>query len=150
MSVYGTCKNWVLILPDITDTEKSQIRAIAKEYATTIWKIPFSEGLLLYVKSNNELYVHPARWKYCLKCGEINKKEKMDTHSCLLDVEEFPILIQTSWYKLKEFFLSDKSKEFLKESGISELSSMSVISEISSETKDIGKTDIPTAEKERA
>ena len=135
-------------MPDITDAEKSQIREIAKQYATALWKISFNEGLVLYVKSNNELHIHPARWKYCLKCGEINKKEKMDEHRCLMDVEDFPILIQTSWYKLKEFFLTDLYKEFMKEVGIDKIPSIVLITETMEEAKEIKDTKIPASEKE--
>ncbi len=136
-------------LPDITDAEKSQIRELSKQYATSLWRISFNEGLVLYVKTNNELHIHPARWKYCLKCGEINKKEKLDAHKCLLDVEDFPILIQTSWYKLKEFFLTDLYKKFMKEAGIDKLPSLPLVTEVSSETKATEETRISTAEKER-
>lgn len=139
-------------MPDIRETEKSQIREIAKEYSSVLWQIPFSEGLILYVKTNNELYVHPARWRYCLKCGQIMKKEKLDEmdadHSCLLDVEEFPILIQTSWYKLKEFFLTDTYKKIMKETSVSKLPSLSFIT-ASKETTPIDETKVPTAEKEK-
>ena len=138
-----------LVLPDITDAEKSQIRAIAKQYANAIWKIPFNEGLVLYVKTNNELNIHPARWKYCMKCGEIDKKEKMDPHKCLMDVEDFPILIQTSWYKLKEFFLTPLYKEFMKDAGIDKIPSISLVTEGSTETKDMEPGKIPATEKER-
>jgi hypothetical protein len=136
-------------LPDITDAEKSQIRDLSKQYATSLWRIPFNEGLVLYVKTNNELHMHPARWKYCLKCGEINKKERMDDHKCLLDVEDFPILIQTSWYKLKEFFLSDLYRKFMKEAGIDKIPSVSLVTEVSSETKTKEETRISAAEKEQ-
>ena len=111
----------MVILPDILDKEKSQIRALAKEYAVSMWKIPFNEGLVLYVKTNNELHKHPARWKYCLKCGEINKKEKMDNHSCLKEIEDFPVLIQTSWIQLKKFFLSTRFRKLMKEAGIDKI-----------------------------
>ncbi len=136
-------------MPDITDAEKSQIREIAKQYATALWKIPFNEGLVLYVKSNNELHIHPARWKYCMKCGEIDKKEKMDPHKCLMNVEEFPILIQTSWYKLKEFFLTENYKDFMKEAGIDKIPSISLITEINEEVKEVKDTKVPASEKER-
>ncbi|MCG3216433.1 MAG: hypothetical protein KAS63_06915 [Candidatus Heimdallarchaeota archaeon] len=135
-------------MPDITDTEKSQIREIAKEYATALWRIPFNDGLVLYVKTNNELHIHPARWKYCLKCGEINKKERMNKHRCLIDVEDFPILIQTSWYKLKEFFLTDLYKEFMKEVGIDKIPSIVPITETIEESKETKETKIPASEKE--
>ncbi len=117
-------------MPDILDLEKSEIREKARNFALNLWKVPFNEGLLAYVKSSNELYINSARWKYCLKCGEIKKKESLENHGCLMDVGEFPILIQTSWYKLKEFFLSDKYKSLLKEIGIHTLPEPSVVVEI--------------------
>ena len=139
----------VFSLPDITDAEKSQIREISKQYATSMWRIPFNEGLVLYVKTNNELHIHPARWKYCLKCGEINKKENMDEHKCLMDVEDFPILIQTSWYKLKEFFLTDLYKKFMKEVGIDKIPSFPLVTEVSRGTQETEDTRISEAEKEQ-
>ena len=135
-------------MPDITDAEKSQIRELAKQYATALWRIPFNEGLVLYVKTNNELQIHPARWKFCMKCGEIDKKEKMDPHKCLMNVEEFPILIQTSWYKLKEFFLTDLYKEFMKEAGIDKIPSITLISKTREDVKEIKETKVPASEKE--
>ena len=137
----------MILLPDILDSEKSEIREIAKYFALNLWKISFSDGLRAYVKSSNNLHIHPARWKYCLKCGEIKKKENMDKHSCLMDVEEVPILLQSSWYKLKEFFLSDKYKAVLKEIGGDKLPKPAVIVE----TKDIKTEDRvpePVSEKE--
>ena len=140
--------NEVNVMPDITDEEKSEIREIAGRYANSLWKVLFNEGLVLYVKSNNELYIHPARWKYCLRCGEINKKEKMENHKCLLDVEEFPIVIQTSWFKLKNFFLSERYKEIMKDAGIDKISSITVITESRAEEKDLKEIRLPASEKE--
>lgn len=109
-------------MPDILDTEKAEIREIARIYAQSMWKVPFDKGLLAYVKTNSALYVHPARWKFCLKCGEINKKEAMNKHNCTLyNYEDFPVIIQTSWYKLKDFFLSDTYKEIITEIGLDKL-----------------------------
>lgn len=144
-----TCRCEVCFLPDIRDTEKSQIREIAKEFSSILLQIPFSEGLILYARTNNELYVHPARWRFCLKCGEINKTDKMENHHCLMDVEEFPILIQTSWYKLKKFFLTDKFKDFMKDTTVSKLASQPLVSAVSDETKLLEKSEDPTAQKEK-
>jgi hypothetical protein len=145
-------------LPDITDAEKSQIREIAKQYAVSIWRIPFNEGLILYVKTNEKLNIHPARWKFCLKCGDILKSktqkdlkegEELEKHKCLLDVHDFPVLIKTSWYKLKEFFLTDTYKEFMKEAGIDRFPSLTLVTKISKETKESEQTKIPATEEER-
>ncbi len=111
----------VIFLPDILDSEKSKIRAIAQQFAQNLWKIPFTEGLKAYMLSSEEIYVHPARWKYCFKCGDINRKESMADHNCSLEFKDFPILVQTSWYKLKQFFLTDKYESVLKELGLSDL-----------------------------
>lgn len=119
-------KKELINLPDILDVEKSQIRAIAKQCAISLWKISFDEGVRAYVQINNSLYVHPARWKYCLKCGEINKKEAMEKHNCLFDVE-FPIIIQTSWYRLKAFFLTNRYKTAMQEIGIDKIPAPTVI-----------------------
>lgn len=144
-------------LPDITDAEKSQIREIAKQYALSIWRIPFNEGLILYVRTSDKLSIHPARWKYCLKCGEIIKTktkkvlkegEKEEKHSCLLDVQDFPVLIKTSWYKLKEYFLTDSYKEIMKDAGIDKLPSIVLVTEISKETSEIKETRVPATEEE--
>ncbi|MHA1198403.1 MAG: hypothetical protein ACTSQF_03530 [Candidatus Heimdallarchaeaceae archaeon] len=116
-------------MPDILDSEKSKIREIAAHFAQNLWRISFTEGLKAYIQSSEEIYVHPARWKYCFKCGEINKKESMTAHECSLEFKEFPILVQTSWYKLKQFFLTDRYKSIVKELGISDLPLFSPISE---------------------
>jgi len=145
-------------LPDITDAEKSQIREIARQYAVSIWRISFNEGLILYVKTNEKLNIHPARWKYCLKCGDIIKiktkkdlreGEEVEKHQCLLDVQDFPVLIKTSWYKLKEFFLTNTHIKFMKEAGIDKLPSLTLVTEISKETKELEEAKIPATEKER-
>jgi hypothetical protein len=108
-------------MPDILDSEKAKIRELAAQFAQNLWKISFTEGLKAYLQSSEEVYVHPARWRYCFKCGEINKKESMANHDCSLEFKEFPILVQTSWYRLKEFFLTDRYKEILKNLGLSDL-----------------------------
>ena len=116
-------------LPDILDSEKAQIREIAAQFAQNLWKVSFSEGLKAYVKSSEEIYFYPARWKYCFKCGEIDKKEAMAEHECALEFKDFPIVVQTSWYKLKEFFLTDRYSLLLKELGFDDLPLITPVSE---------------------
>lgn len=108
-------------MPDILDSEKAKIREIASQFAQHLWKISFTEGLKAYIKSSEEIYFYPSRWKYCFKCGEIDKKDSMADHECSLEFKDFPIVVQTSWYKLKEFFLTDKYTLLLKELGFDDL-----------------------------
>jgi hypothetical protein len=139
-----------MLLPDILDKEKSQIRELAKEYAISIWKIPFNEGLILFVKTNNELHKHPARWKFCLKCGEIDKKEKMDDHRCLEEVEDFPVLIQTSWVQLKKFFLSNRYKKLMKDAGIDKIPVSTILVESKIAQQDVSEETLSTAIEEES
>ena len=112
-----------MFMPDIRDEEKAAIRELSKVFVKHIWKVPFNEGLIAYTKASEQVYVHPARWKICFKCGEINKKESMsnEKHTCALDFSGFPIITQTSWYKLKSFFLGNLYTDLLKELGVKEL-----------------------------
>jgi len=139
-----------VVVPDILDKEKSHIRELAKEYAVSMWKIPFNEGLVLYVKTCNELQKHPARWKYCLKCGEINKKEKMDNHRCLKGIEDFPVLIHTSWIQLKKFFLTTRRfRKLMKEAGIDEKPTSVIIFETKADITELAEEQkSPITEKE--
>ena len=108
----------MILLPDILASEKSEIRKIAKKYAQELWTIPFDKGIVAYVKTNNELFVHPARWHVCLLCGEIEHPEIFldPNHKCTsLSSYEFPLFVKTSWMKLEDFFLSEISLEILKE-----------------------------------
>lgn len=140
----------MIILPDILDKEKSQIRELAKEYAVSIWKIPFNEGLILFVKTNNELHKHPARWKFCLKCGEIDKKEKMDGHRCLEEIEDFPVLIQTSWIQLKKFFLTNQYKKLMKEAGIDKIPTPTILVESKITQQDVSEESLTSAIEEES
>ncbi|MCE7740972.1 MAG: hypothetical protein GOP50_00815 [Candidatus Heimdallarchaeota archaeon] len=108
-------------MPDILDSEKSKIRAIAANFAQNLWKTSFTDGLRAYMTGSDELYIHPARWKYCFKCGEINKKESMNKHECALEFKDFPILVQTSWYKLKQFFLTERYIQLMQDLGLADL-----------------------------
>ena len=140
----------MIILPDILDKEKSQIRELAKKYAVSIWKIPFNEGLILFVKTYNELHKHPARWKFCLKCGEIDKKEKMDGHRCLEEIEDFPVLIQTSWIQLKKFFLTNQYKKLMKEAGIDKIPTPTILVESKITQQDVSEESLTSAIEEES
>ncbi|MBY8999719.1 MAG: hypothetical protein KGD64_02285 [Candidatus Heimdallarchaeota archaeon] len=94
-------------MPDITNTDKSRIRSTVTRLIHKIWASPFSEGVLIYSEISEVLYMKSARWRICLKCGTIDQKEKMidGKHSCDFNPTNFPVLVATSWYKLKEYFL---------------------------------------------
>ncbi|MCE7740963.1 MAG: hypothetical protein GOP50_00770 [Candidatus Heimdallarchaeota archaeon] len=128
-------------MPDILSSEKSEIRAMAQRYAQSLWTIPFDKGIVAYVKTNNELFVHPARWRFCFKCGMILKtslskkvepNDETTDHSCILEFEEVPLLIKTSWFQLRKFFLEKKThNKILQEIGLSELPKAVLITESS-------------------
>ena len=111
------------VVPDIKDTEKVEIQQIAKNFVLQLWKVPFNIGLTTYTKTAEALYAQHHRWKFCLKCGRIDKKENLaeGKHACSLDLKGFPIITETSWYKLKQFFLTNAYSNLLKEIGVSEL-----------------------------
>ena len=96
-------------MPDVKDSEKAQIRHKAKAYAMAMLDAPMSQGLEIYSEGVDKLYQRSARWKICLKCGEINKKENLDeeTHSCSAGIDKLPVIIPTSWVVLRDFFLAD-------------------------------------------
>ncbi len=110
-------------MPDIKDSEKIEIQQIAKNFVMQLWKVPFNVGLTTYTKTAEALYAQHHRWKFCLKCGQIAKKENLTEgkHACSLDFKGFPIITETSWYKLKQFFLTNAYSTLLKEIGVSDL-----------------------------
>lgn len=108
-------------MPDITDEKKKQIRMIAEKYSIILSKIPFEEGVSIYSKTYQALYIQSARWRFCLLCGKINHPEyfRKNNHKCTqLSSNDFPILVKTSWVKLEDFFLSKEFLDVLKEGGI--------------------------------
>ncbi len=115
-------------MPDILSSEKAEIREIAKSYAQALWTIPFNKGFIAYIKTSDEISVHPARWRYCFKCGMILRTnlvkndetaDETRNHACILEFEDIPLLIKTSWIKLRKFFLIDENhKKILKEIGL--------------------------------
>lgn len=94
-------------MPDITTSDKTRIRSTTKRLVHKIWASPFSEGVWIYAELSEDLYMKSARWRICLRCGTIDQKEKMieGKHHCDFNPNNFPVLVATSWYKLKEYFL---------------------------------------------
>ncbi|TFG10874.1 hypothetical protein EU534_00460 [Candidatus Heimdallarchaeota archaeon] len=136
-------------MPKISHSEQQFIRSLAKKYALKLTVSPFNEGLLIYSNTYDALYIRSARWKYCLKCGEIETTEEMldeqelqrmaksdqnkakeRVHKCTVGVQHFPVLITTSWYKLKEFFMSDKYIQALERAGVIEIPVQKPITEV--------------------
>ena len=66
------------------------------------------------------LYQRSARWKICMKCGVIDKKDKLDekTHHCAAGIGKLPVILPTSWTVLKEFFLTDSYVKALQKLGV--------------------------------
>ncbi|MBY9000637.1 MAG: hypothetical protein KGD64_06970 [Candidatus Heimdallarchaeota archaeon] len=107
-------------MPDIKDSEKIEIQQIAKNFVMQLWKVPFNIGLTTYAKTAEALYAQHHRWKFCLRCGHIDKKENLTEgkHTCSLEFKGFPIITETSWYKLKQFFLTTAYTTLLKDIGV--------------------------------
>ncbi len=103
-------------MPDITDLDKSKIRLIAKNYIMGLWSVTFTEGFLAYKETFNSLYKRSAKWKFCLKCGKIGLAEELKEgkHQCILKKSVVPVLVTTSWFKLRGFFLTQKYALMLK------------------------------------
>lgn len=66
------------------------------------------------------IYQRSARWKICMKCGVIDKKEKLDekTHRCAAGIGKLPVILSTSWPVLKAFFLTDAHLKALHKLGV--------------------------------
>ncbi|MHA1199538.1 MAG: hypothetical protein ACTSQF_09455 [Candidatus Heimdallarchaeaceae archaeon] len=111
-------------MPDVKDAEKTQIKYIAKRYVQDLANAPMSEGLTIYSKTIDKIFLRSARWKICLQCGTINKREILNenNHSCSSTLGNLPVIIQTSWVRLKDFFLSDEYIKLLDSAGIEPVS----------------------------
>ena len=108
-------------LPDITDQNKKLIKMLLSQYCQILKRISFENGITLYTETFNELYTSSARWKVCLLCGEIRRLNGfvIRNHDCSpILYHNFPILVQTSWINLQDFFLSDKFLNLLRERGM--------------------------------
>ena len=144
-------------MPKISNVEQEQIKSVAKRFAMGLWASPFNEGLMIYSETFDALYIRSARWKYCLKCGDIESTEQMlnqtelkkipnkerevakaRVHECTLGVSNFPVLITTSWFKLKDFFLTDWHIKALENAGITDRpDQVPIIKQIFAEAKQI-------------
>lgn len=118
-------------MPDIATSDKDRIRTRAKHFVLDLWGGPFKNSFMIYDITLRALYKHAARWNFCLLCGEIDTvKELTANHECIKDYtdklnddqlsnpKKIPMIISTSWMKLKEFFLTDRHTATLKELGI--------------------------------
>ncbi|MCE7748512.1 MAG: hypothetical protein GPJ51_08935 [Candidatus Heimdallarchaeota archaeon] len=118
-------------MPDIATSDKVRIRARAKNFVLDLWGGPFKNSFLVYDITLRALYKHAARWNFCLLCGEIDIVKNLTTnHDCIKDYTEklsedqlsnpknIPMIISTSWIKLKEFFLTNKHITTLNELGV--------------------------------
>ncbi|MHA1219589.1 MAG: hypothetical protein ACTSSN_05420 [Candidatus Heimdallarchaeaceae archaeon] len=118
-------------MPDIATSDKVRIRARAKNFVLDLWGGPFKNSFLVYDITLRALYKHAARWNFCLLCGEIDIVKNLTTnHDCIKDYTEklsedqlsnpknIPMIISTSWIKLKEFFLTNKHLTTLNELGV--------------------------------
>lgn len=118
-------------MPDISTADKERIRARAKYFVLDLWEGPFMNSFMVYDVTLRALYKHAARWNFCLLCGEIDTVKKLTVdHECikgytdklnqdqLANPKNIPMIISTSWMKLREFFLTDKHNRTLKELGL--------------------------------
>ena len=118
-------------MPDITTSEKERIRARAKHFVLDLWEGPFMNSFMVYDVTLRALYKHAARWNFCLLCGEIDSVKKLTPdHECikeytdklnsdqLANPKSIPMIISTSWMKLREFFLTDKHIKTLRDLGM--------------------------------
>ncbi|MHA1346936.1 MAG: hypothetical protein ACTSVO_07860 [Candidatus Heimdallarchaeaceae archaeon] len=118
-------------MPDIATSDKDRIRTRAKHFVLDLWGGPFKNSFMIYDITLRALYKHAARWNFCLLCGEIDTVKKLTAdHECIKDYtdklnedqlsnpKKIPMIISTSWIKLKEFFLTDRHTTTLKELGV--------------------------------
>ena len=111
-------------MPDVKDTEKTQIKSRARRFTLDLQDAPLSSGFEIYSKTVDKLYQRSARWKICLKCGTIDKKESLEeiSHSCAEGIGKLPVIIPTSWVVLKDFFLTTEYTKTLQKLGVEPIS----------------------------
>ena len=70
---------------------------------------PLSTGLELYSETISKLHDRSSRLRICLKCGAIDKKERLtnSNHHCASGIDKLPVIILTNWVILKNFFLDE-------------------------------------------
>ena len=110
-------------MPDIKDKEKKLIRTKTKIYSSILSKVSFEQGVTLHLKTYNALSLESARCRICLMCGKVGSLEDFEQHedcSSTYAKQKIPLVIKTSWYKLREFFLTEQCCDFFKYLGIKE------------------------------
>ena len=107
-------------MPVIKDTEKTQIKSRARRYAQDLADAPLSSGLELYSETISKLHDRSSRLRICLKCGAIDKKERLtnSNHHCASGIYKLPVIILTNWVILKNFFLTDEYTKALQKLGV--------------------------------
>ena len=108
-------------MPDIPIEDKSSIKKLAKCFSRILSRVSFNNGSQIYHYTFQHLYKRSARWKYCLLCGEIGLPEAFQKgeHDCPNAVfYNIQVLVSTSWFKLRDFFLEQGYKEVLNLLGI--------------------------------
>jgi hypothetical protein len=106
-------------ITDITTAEKKQIRSRARRFVQDLSDAPLEAGLQLYHETIDELYKRSSRLRMCLKCGNIDTIDKLtEKHSCARNLPKFPVLVTTSWLRMREFFLSPKYVTVLQNIGV--------------------------------
>ncbi|MCE7740979.1 MAG: hypothetical protein GOP50_00850 [Candidatus Heimdallarchaeota archaeon] len=116
-------------MPDISYKEKNDIKILAKCFSGVLSKLSFKNGSQLYHFTFNSLYKRSARWKYCLICGRIGLPEEFNkpNHICpTLVSHNVQVLVSTSWFKLKDFFLESGYIQVLEELGVNHKDNMRI------------------------
>lgn len=110
-------------MPDIKNKEKKLIRAKAKTYSSILSRISFEKGTILHLKTYKVLSQDSARCRICLMCGMVGSAEDFENHqkcSSSNENQKIPLIIKTSWYKLRDFFLAGECCEFFRDLEIEE------------------------------
>ena len=105
----------------ISEEKKHMISLLAKSYSEILSNLPFDKGAWIFSRSHDELKLEKGKIHFCLLCGTIGTLEDFNfiAHECpLLIFQNLPMLISTSWVKLKDFFLTNEYLNVLREVGI--------------------------------
>ena len=116
-------------MPDVKDSEKKEIKYRAKRLALDLLESSISTGFVVYSQTVEKIYDRSARWKICLHCGEIDKKENLtdDNHECAAGIDKLPVIVTTNWVILKDFFLSPDYTSTLQQLGVEPITPKEVI-----------------------
>ena len=108
-------------MPDISNKDKDSIIRLAKCFSRILSKVSFKNGSQIYYYTFQKLYKRSARWRYCLICGRIGSPEEFlkRKHECPTVVfHNVQVLVSTSWFMLKDFFLDAGYEDVLRAVGI--------------------------------